>query len=437
MEEFTEIRQQFLNSLTCGTGEAYFIQKNNPQIDFSDLIIKGAITNFAFDKQCEGSRADYIYSLIQASTQKDKIIKTALKKLQIKKRDNYDLAQLCDLAVKFYRAGYPEAKAALYNRFEKNNTEGYDFCGQAQLMTIDGISGALKVATVVGQYLLEHPGEYEDSWRMDEFQKKNKTVDVYAALKEASLKNECIKAYYESILQHQWKRRRARKIPRFTYELIKENMKQGRLAFLSSERNQELTDAEVARLASEFLTEKDVPQKEKYLRFFCSRKFPFDYQPIFRLAIGEKGARLVATAIEALKHFSSKEIRDLALEKLKTAAKPAEYLYLLINNYKSGDAKLLTELVNRSDDYNYIHELVYGLIEIYEANAVEECREPLEVLYNKMNCGIHRNAIVRVLIANGVLSEKIFREIAFDSYCSTRKLHRQHKKRYISEGRSY
>ncbi|ANH80701.1 hypothetical protein A8C56_06670 [Niabella ginsenosidivorans] len=47
MTDTTDIRRQFLNSLKRGTGEAYFIVKNNPKIDFSNQIIKGALYIFA------------------------------------------------------------------------------------------------------------------------------------------------------------------------------------------------------------------------------------------------------------------------------------------------------------------------------------------------------------------------------------------------------
>lgn len=429
MTIITDIKQQFFNSLKRGTGEAFLILKDNPTIDFSDLIIKGAVTNYSYDNQSEGSRANYIYRFIQKSKQKDKIVKAVLAKLQLEKEDYWGLDQMCDLAVKFYKGGYLEAKTAVYNRFEKNTLDGYEFCGQEQVMTIDGINGVLKVAEIVGKTLFENPDEYEDSWRIDDFQKRNKSVDVYAELKKASAKNKYVKAYYNSILNNKWTLPRHRKIKRFTYELVKEKIDNRRLGFLSSDRNKELTDVEVEKLASEFLSEKDNQRKEMYLRFFGSRKFPFDYKSIFQIASGKnpKKTRMVEYAVEALKHFSAKEIRQLALDKLSTEKNPCDYLNLLVSNYKKGDHKLLTEIANRSDDFDFIHSIVFGFIDIYQANSTKECKEPLETIYNKMNCGLHRKDIVKILLDNNVLSDKIFAELEFDSYDTVRKLYRQNK----------
>ena len=93
-----DIKQQFFNSLKRGTGEAFLILKGNPTIDFSDLIFKGAITNYSYDNQSEGSRANYIYRFIKKSKQKDKIVKAVLTKLQSEKKDFWGLDQMCDLA---------------------------------------------------------------------------------------------------------------------------------------------------------------------------------------------------------------------------------------------------------------------------------------------------------------------------------------------------
>jgi hypothetical protein len=429
MTDTADIKRQFFNSLKRGTGEAFLILKSNPTIDFSDLIIKGAITNYSYDNQSEGSRANYIYRFIQKSNQKDKIVKAVLAKLESEKKDYWGLDQMCDLAVKFYKAGYLEAKTALYNRFEKNNLEEYEFCGQDQLMEIDGINGILKVAETVGKTLFENPDDYEESWRIDYFQKRNKSIDIYAELKKASNTNKYVKAYYNSILKNKWTLPRHRKIKKWSYELVKEKIDQNKFRVFTEKGANELSVEEVKRLADEFLASKDKLKQEQYLRFFSYRKFPYDHKPLFQIAGGKnsKKSRMVEFAVETLKHFTAKEIRQLALEKISTEKNPCDYLNLLVSNYKKGDHKLLTEIVNRSDDFDFIHSIVFGFIDIYEANPTKDCREPLEAIYNKMNCGLHRKDIVKILLDHNALSDKIIAELEFDSEDRVRKLYKQNK----------
>ena len=429
MTNIENIKELFFNSLKRGTGEAYLILKNNPSVDFSTQIIKGATKNCAYDPQSEGSRANYIYRLIQKSKQKEKIIKAVLNKLQTKTNDYWSFDQMFDLAVLFYKGGYLKNKSLLYSYFENNYLEHSEFFGAEQLIAVDGVQGVLKIAEIIGKTIYENPENWADSYMIDEFKKRNKAIDIYAELEKSSITNQYIKSYYNSILENKWKVSRIRKIKRFSYELVKESIQNRRFGILQSSRNNELTDIEVVKLASEFLSEKDNQLKERYLRFFSSRKFPFDYKPIFQIASGKnpKKTRLVEFAVEALKYFSSDEIRQLALDKFKTEKNPCNYLCLLVGNYQKGDDKLLTEITNRSDNYVFIHSLVWGYIKIYEANPTEECKEPLERIYNKMNCGLHRADIVKILIDNNVLSDKIFKELEFDSYDEVRKLYRKKK----------
>ncbi|MHA4846431.1 hypothetical protein ACX0G7_19795 [Flavitalea antarctica] len=423
-DQTSVIKGKFLNSLKRGTGEANLIKQNNPNIDFSPLIIKGAITNYAYDQQSEGSRAGYIYQLIKKSKRKDNIITAVLTRLQVEKTDYWGLDQMCDLAVLFFKGGHAEAKTALYNRFEKNTVEGYEFCGKSQLMEIDGINGVLKVAEMVGRNILEE-NDWEDSYLIDTFQKKHKDLPVYAELAKAGKKNKFIKAYYDSILNNKRTFSKNKKIIKFSYEIVKEKIESGKFRFISVDRANDLSIHDVEKLATELLTEKNKQKQELYLRFFGKRKFPFDYHPILKMASGKNPGKtkLIEFSVDALEYFSGKDIRELALVKFKTEKNPFKYLGLLVSNYKKGDNKLLNEIVKRSDRYDFVHSIGFGYLNIYEANKTKECKEPLESIYKRMNCGLCRKDVVKLLIDNNVLPASIRQEIKFDSNAEVRKLY--------------
>ena len=95
-----------------------------------------------------------------------------------------------------------------------------------------------------------------------------------------------------------------------------------------------------------------------------------------------------------------------------------------MSNYKKGDNKLLNEIVKRSDNYDFIHSIGFGYFDIYEANKTQECKEPLEAIYNKTTCGLCRKNVIKILIDNNVLTDKIRQEIKFDSNEEVRKLYR-------------
>lgn len=426
-----QVKSTFFQSLQCGTGEAFLLLKQNPQIDFSALILKGAMNNYAIDSQSEGSRARYIFRLILASAQKDKIIRAVLSALQAEKYHDGGLYQMCDLAAKFYKAGYLEAKTALYARFEKSVLEeDYDLCGEDQIIELDGMDGLLKVADVKGRLLRQDPAEWEDGRGVDQFRKRNRKTDVYRVLESAGKENPCIQAYLDAIRKNKRERKEAPKTRTPYPKTIQEAIRMGRWVFIHSKNVLALTEDEVLQLAHEFLTEKDPKKKEMYLRVFSHRKFPLDYQPIFRIVKGRNSPKTSLTeyAARALTFFRSDDIRQFALHSIRTKRNPHDYLFLLTGNYEEGDEQLLTEVVSRSDHFDFIHSLAEGLIEIYSTNPNPLCKAPLELMYRKMNCGIHREDIIQILIQNGALSPALWRELPHDSYTGVRALARRGKK---------
>ena len=113
------IKETFLKSIKLGTGKAYLLQKEYPKIDFSKEIFKGSIKNYAIDPQCEGNRAKYMYKLIKNSKNKNQIIIKILNTLEKQKNSHWDLEQMCELSVLFYKDEYENSLLSLNKRFKK------------------------------------------------------------------------------------------------------------------------------------------------------------------------------------------------------------------------------------------------------------------------------------------------------------------------------
>ena len=66
------IRQRFKRSIKLGTGECHLIMMEYPDLDFSYDIIDSSWNFYSYDS-LEGSRAVYLFELIELSQQKEKI----------------------------------------------------------------------------------------------------------------------------------------------------------------------------------------------------------------------------------------------------------------------------------------------------------------------------------------------------------------------------
>jgi hypothetical protein len=430
------IKQRFRQSIKCGTGEANFILRENPGINFSKEIKRAALTNLAYDSQCEGDRAQYVAGLINLTNKKQDIVNTIVEALGSEQDDTYALDQLFELAAIFAKEGDKKARQAIYKRYHKQVFSDSDCCGQDAIVKLDGIEGLRHIAAIRGKIFVKDPKEFSDasdSWFVDYFQEENPTINVYEELEIASKHNPHIRKYLNAIMEHKCSRKKPSQRPRYNYEIVKANIENRKVVPAPPPRVKELTDEEIIRLADDFLEESDPIKQEKYLRIFASTRYPYDYHCILPIAKKPNSSknRLVEFACESLQYFTAEDIRQFALEKLEKTNNPADYLYLLVANYQEGDYKLLKKIATKYRNEDVIHSLIWGYLAIYKANKMKECKEPLEILYERLNCGIHRYEMIEILHTNGALSERILREIEFDSYDATRELFQK-----IKEGQS-
>lgn len=422
MTTTTDIKKRFFDSLKRGTGEAYLIAKENPTIDFSTYVIKGALRNYAYDGQSEPSRAQYILDLYSISDRKDKIRKAILKGLENEQEDTWSLTHLFDLAKLFAQQGDQEMRNAIYERFYNNSIEGSDWVGYSEILKLDGLKGLIYIAEKIGKYLEQNPDDVQVDWILKSFQEENPDLNVNETLENLAKENNYIHIYLENIKRTRASQEKHKQKPIKYKDIVDEVLNSN--PFISSRRKRNLTEEEINQVAKQLIDETDKSNIERLLGIFDFYKFPYDSQIILNFAKQRptNKNRIVEYAINSLKHLKSKDIRTFAMAKIQRSKNPIEYLEILVSNYKSGDHKLLSHIATQTNNEYKIEWLAGIYSDIYRANKTKDCKEPLEILYNKMNCGIHRNRIVEILIDNEVLSDKIRAEIRFDSDMETRNL---------------
>jgi hypothetical protein len=416
------IKRQFLHSLKRGTGEAYLIAKRNPKIDFSNQIIKGVLNIYAYDPQCEGDRAKYIFDIISISKQKDKIRKAVLKGLATEQNDTWNLTHLFALAKLYAQQNDTEVKEAIYERFLNNPIKGSDWIGAYEILHLDGLHGLFYVADKFGKYIEQNPDNWQDDWIIRRFQEERKSIKVAEELKKKAKTNKFIRIYLDNIKRTITNQEKHKTKPSKHKDVIDEVLNsKPRISFV---RKRGLTETEVNKIARHLIIETDQSAIEKLLNIFDFHKFPYDSEIILKFANQKRTGknRIVENAIKALKYLEGKDVRNFALDRIQNSKSPMEYLNILVSNYKSGDFKILSEIAAKTNNEHKIEQLAGIYTDIFTANKTKYCKQPLEILYSKMNCAIHRKGIVEILKDNKVLSNKIKQEIKFDCDLETRKL---------------
>ena len=433
MPDIRTLKRQFLHALKRGTGEAYLIVKEHPKIDFSNQIIQGALNIFAYDGQCEGDRAAYIFDIISISKQKDKIRKAILQGLVKEQEDPWNLTHLFALAKLYAQQNDVEAKQAIYDRFLNNPIEGSDWVGAYEITQLDGINGLFYVAEKFGKYIEQHPDDWQDDGIIRHFQAEHQSIQVAEELQKKARTNKFIRLYLDNIQRTEINQNTQRTKPQKYKDIIDEVLNsKTRISFA---RMRKLTEEEINTIAKHLLKETDQAKIECLLDIFDFHKFPYDSQVILDYA-KQKGTgknRIAKKAIHALKHLKSKAIRDFVVDKIQTAKNPIDYLELLISNYRSGDSKLLTDIAEKAKNEHEIERLAGIYTDIFNENKTKSCKKPLEVLYSKMNCALHRKDIIEVLLHNNVLSDTIEKELHYDCNLETRMIALQARARHPSD----
>ena len=414
------IRKTFRNSIKRGTGEAHLIMLNNPVLDFSNDIIRACLTNFAYDGQCENSRGVYLSELISLTKQQDKIRNAILVGLAKEQNDIWSLTQLFDLAKIFAQNGDAKARMAIYDRFFTSPIEGADWAGYSEILELDGMEGMKFIAEKMGRGLDSNPDDWQDGSIIKHFQDDNPGINVLKELEELAIENRFIQIYLENVKRNSVKTKNYKRISRYK-DIIEEALASEPYIRLFK---RQLTDKELNSIAESLIIEQNKGFQEKLLFVFTEFKFPLESKFILQLATQKPSSknRIVEFAVNALRYLKGDSIRQFALENIRKSRKPEMFTNILISNYKAGDSVLLTEIGRKFNSEYSIESLACSYIDIYQANKTKECKEPLEVLYGKMNCGIHRSDIIELLVNNEVLDEKLKEEIKYDSYLDSREL---------------
>lgn len=430
------IQEKFKSALKCGTGKAYFILLEYPQVDFSKIIKKSLLKRMCYDGQCEGHRGVYYYKLIQVAPQKKALIKFVLKTLQKDHKDWYVLTQLYEIAALLAtKDDHQLARKLIWERFKKEYAESDDWDGEGALLKIDGTKALVGLARLKGKILKDQPDQLEFGSLINEFNRIYPKLNGRKIIRRASLQNAFIKEYWERVQKNEGRRKRPKKKKKkikYTYKKINKKIHTSSFFWVGN-WGDALSKKVLYKLAVDLIKSSKPKIQERYLKVFAKRKFPLDLQILFDFVERKHQSpkRLIEPAVEALALFNSKKIRSYALKRLDKKKDILIYLPLLIRNYQPEDHLLLDSILQKKWNTEQIHNLNYIYRAIYKENEVKESMLPLKRLYDRLNCGICREGLLEIMFKNQVLTKGMLKEMKFDSDDRVRTLYKKYKKRII------
>lgn len=417
----------FVDNLQKGLGRTFNYINRNEKEEIKHDLLNACLHHLAYDPQSEGSRADWLFELITLTDDIEFYRQNIFQALP-NTTDFWDVEQLYDLIAIWANKGSNKARQIIYETFAKQEFNE-SWLGGKHIIAIDGISGLLYVAEIVGMRLLKDDELWEDDYLISEASERLGRKIVIETLEKESLSNPNIKAYLDAVKTNQnnltVSKKQRSKTKRNIIELDTvleriETVRHYRALLMKFGKYAEQT--EIDRVFERLLKETRREQLTRYLWIFRTRKLPRLDNRILELA-KTNDEELQSSAIAVLANNQDDSIRNLAIELLQKQTTPYnKVLELLINNYQPGDFKIIESILNTSSDNDFKHALCWELIEIANTQKTSELTACSLWVYENNPCSNCRKRILENLIELKQVPKPILTECLKDCSLDTQAL---------------
>lgn len=129
-------KKEFARAMRCGLGRCELaLQRENDIERFREIVLRGCLRNPAFDTQCEGTRAAYLYRLTRYFNDDTYFAKPVMEAfLKRQSSASWQFNHELELLLCFAQGGYYPAREALYQKYKllykRLRDRHYDVAGQ-------------------------------------------------------------------------------------------------------------------------------------------------------------------------------------------------------------------------------------------------------------------------------------------------------------------
>ena len=429
----------FNHYLLAGHGRAYIIAKENPE-RYRDRIMSACRKDYAFDMQCEGSRAFHTYDLVSLFDDPEPFIAAAEESYADPETDE-NWNQLCHLTDLLLLLGQRETVIKKYKHLEKQLYSNaplsglFPLCESFEYLAISLVQKKntkvlCKVMSDIGRWLLsrtEDPQELKhcflwfDSVVEEEFgeDRYNKTL---ALGKDAEGVEEYIRIMSAPLVFE-----RKEHLDKVTADIvlswIREKPDISRLEMMARGLMR-MDVSEAKKLAESFSTETDQDIKAGIASVFTSGKYrwPLDIS-LLTNCLESACKRLITQANAALTLLKDDRLHDYAKGLLEKGFNP-DAIIILINNIKAEDGPFVMKYLEQLPVTNENEEGWHGIVSAIVHNG-NDPDFPISLLYwayEASLCSSCRGRIVKALMNRNHLPDQYREEMQWDANLDIRNM---------------
>ncbi len=417
-------KKEFDAALHKKLGRAFLhVQKYGDEA-LEEILTNALLHNLVYDVQCEGGRADLLFSILKNTNNLAFYEEFLVGNLPTMAEDQ-DLEQALDLLLRFAQNGSQKAREALYAEFDKQSFNE-SWIGGEQIVELDGIEGFIDVAERIGKRLREDDQFGKDDFQLNDVKERFGEDKVKEAINERLKTSEDLKAYLENITKLELpkadnkEQTHERIRNRFQLQQIQQDIHNAQGVFPGRymQFGKHALDKDIGEVFRQLKTENRPPQIIRLLWIFRRRTLPEIDPQIISYALADDN-ELASAAISALSNCRDPELHALALDIMKRSEwnRAADGFELLIKNYRDNDGSAIENVLKRMPmdlDRETIHNAVYNLILVCEENSSGDLTNLLNWIYDNSPCMNCRGKAVKLLIKSRVLSESMLDECLVD-----------------------
>jgi hypothetical protein len=433
-------KDEFSVALKCGHGRAFLYVQKFGLAAVGDILLDSCLKNPVYDRQCDSSRAPWLFSMFKGSEEYPRFASAILSALK-NEAEGSDMEHLCEMAAQMAINGDEGAAKTLKSRVLGQPFTHEDFqYGCHALVLVDGVDAVVELARRFGQVPVENPDEMYPhlSYLTEgtnvlpvaeaELQRLAETDDAIRAFlnneKFFEIPQQDDSASAKEARRKEWRERVRRELPT---EKVLDNASAG-----VGERSAEYTRfgmhataGELEKVLLRLATASDEETCLRLLWVFRRAPLPELHPVIWKLAESKRDD-VRAAAVTALAQCRDQSVGDFARTALRSADSArgvADGLETLVKNYQPGDqALIMSALARISAGDDDAHAIGFSILRICDDHDSPDLSAILEWVYESNPCGLCRDSAVRHLIDVGSLSTAILSECLHDANDEIRQL---------------
>lgn len=435
-------RDEFTRSLRQGRGAALQHALVYGLNDVEDLVIKACLEEQAFDAQCEGNRASWLYRMFKDAPEYERFQARIVAEFDSMAEDS-SAEQLCELAGRMARDGDEKAGQALRSFvWSQDFSGGESVFGCHAVVSLDGLAAAIEIARRYGRILLGGSDAFLDT--LDALTDSTEAYAlIHAELKLLARTDPAIAAYVEREQQEIDRRLASDREGQEEKLVRKERYRAEVMAQLSvaqiiaaAERKDPnrgqfirfgrwANEAQLNRALERLSVEADPEVCLRLLWIFGNTTPAYVCERMLTLAL-DHSLQIRDAAMTALGNAEDSSVGEFGRKFLRSgnySAADAAVFELFTKHYKTGDESLIMQALsslNPSDED--AHDIGMSLRGFCRRNNSPAIAPIVNWLHRTNPCTICRHEAVELLIEADCLDASLAFECQYDAKSATQEL---------------